>query len=95
VVEKTKKRKGLTSGKPLQPAFKCAAVVDRERTLPAVRARFGYRRLHILLEREGFIVNHKRVHRILSRRGATGASSTSEAAHARGARPIADRESAA
>jgi putative transposase len=29
-----------------------------------VRALFGYRRLHILLEREGFPVNHKRVHRI-------------------------------
>ena len=26
--------------------------------------RFGYRRLHILLEREGFVVNHKRVHRL-------------------------------
>jgi len=30
----------------------------------AVRARFGYRRLHILIEREGFVVNHKRVHRL-------------------------------
>jgi len=30
----------------------------------AVRARFGYRRLHVLLEREGVVVNHKRVHRI-------------------------------
>jgi putative transposase len=27
-------------------------------------ARFGYRRLHILLERDGLAVNHKRVHRI-------------------------------
>jgi len=30
----------------------------------AVRARFGYRRLHILLEREGLAINHKRVHRL-------------------------------
>jgi putative transposase len=30
----------------------------------ATRARFGYRRLHILLAREGLTVNHKRVHRI-------------------------------
>lgn len=30
----------------------------------ALRARFGYRRLHILLAREGLAVNHKRVHRI-------------------------------
>ena len=29
-----------------------------------VRARFGYRRLHILLAREGLLVNHKRIHRI-------------------------------
>jgi putative transposase len=30
----------------------------------AVRARFGYRRLHLLIAREGLVVNHKRVHRI-------------------------------
>ena len=30
----------------------------------ALRARFGYRRLHILLAREGVAVHHKRVHRI-------------------------------
>jgi putative transposase len=40
------------------------AVLQRLQAHAAVRARFGYRRLHILLEREGFIVNHKRVHRI-------------------------------
>ena len=28
------------------------------------RPRFGYRRLHILLAREGLLVNHKRVHRV-------------------------------
>lgn len=41
-----------------------AAVLARLQTHAAVRARFGYRRLHILLEREGFAVNHKRVHRL-------------------------------
>ena len=30
----------------------------------AVRARFGYRRLHTLLTREGLVANHKRVHRV-------------------------------
>ena len=40
------------------------AVLARLRPNTAVRARFGYRRLHILLEREGLVVNHKRVHRI-------------------------------
>ncbi|MCH8041586.1 MAG: IS3 family transposase [Nitrospinae bacterium] len=27
-------------------------------------ARFGYRRIHVLLRREGWVVNRKRVHRI-------------------------------
>jgi putative transposase len=40
------------------------AVLARLHAHAAVRARFGYRRLHILLEREGLIVNHKRVHRL-------------------------------
>jgi putative transposase len=40
------------------------AVLARLQAHAAVRARFGYRRLHILLEREGLMVNHKRVHRI-------------------------------
>jgi putative transposase len=41
-----------------------AAGLARLQAHAAVRARFGYRRLHILLEREGLVVNHKRVHRI-------------------------------
>ena len=32
--------------------------------LACERRRFGYRRLHVLVEREGFVVNHKRVHRL-------------------------------
>jgi putative transposase len=39
-------------------------VLARLHAHAAQRARFGYRRLHILLEREGLRVNHKRVHRI-------------------------------
>ncbi len=35
----------------------------RLRTLAAERRRFGYRRLWVLLRREGFGVNHKRVYR--------------------------------
>ena len=31
------------------------------------RPRFGYRRLHVLLVREGFEVNHKRIERMLPR----------------------------
>jgi len=36
----------------------------RLRELAQVRVAYGYRRLHILLKREGWQVNHKRVHRL-------------------------------
>jgi putative transposase len=36
----------------------------RLRELAGVRVRYGYRRLHILLRREGWYVNHKRVYRL-------------------------------
>jgi transposase InsO family protein len=36
----------------------------RLRALAAQRRRFGYRRLHLLLRREGFAVNHKKLFRI-------------------------------
>lgn len=45
------------------------AVLARLHAHAALRARFGYRRLHILLEREGLLVNHKRVHRIYREAG--------------------------
>lgn len=34
------------------------------RVVAAARPRFGYRRLHILLRREGWVVNHKRLYRL-------------------------------
>lgn len=37
----------------------------RLRELAEARRRFGYRRLQILLQREGWQVNHKRIYRIL------------------------------
>jgi len=36
----------------------------RLRELAEARRRFGYRRLQILLQREGWQVNHKRIHRL-------------------------------
>jgi putative transposase len=36
----------------------------RLRSLAAERRRFGYRRLHILLHREGTQVNHKKLRRL-------------------------------
>ncbi len=41
-----------------------AALRGRLRDLAAQRPRFGYRRLHALLRREGIRVNHKRVERL-------------------------------
>src|SRR3984893_982939 len=41
-----------------------APVRARLRELAAVRRRFGYRRLHVLMRREGLIMNHKKLLRI-------------------------------
>ena len=41
-----------------------AALIARLRELARERPRFGYRRLHALLRREGEMVNHKRVYRV-------------------------------
>jgi putative transposase len=41
-----------------------AQVQQRLRELAAERRRFGYRRLHVLLGREGYRLNHKRVERL-------------------------------
>ena len=40
-----------------------SALRVRLRDLAAARVRYGYRRLHVLLQREGWRVNHKRVYR--------------------------------
>ncbi len=41
-----------------------SALHQRLCELAAERRRFGYRRLHVLLEREGVVVNHKRIYRV-------------------------------
>jgi putative transposase len=41
-----------------------AALRIRLKDLAATRVRYGYRRLHILLRREGWLINHKRVYRL-------------------------------
>ena len=40
------------------------ALVKRLRELAAERPRFGYRRLYVMLRREGFAFNHKRIYRL-------------------------------
>ena len=49
------------------------AVRERLKALAQRRRRFGYRRLHVLLRREGHAVNKKRVQRHLPRGAADGA----------------------
>jgi putative transposase len=41
----------------------------RLRELAQARPRFGYLRLHVMLRREGWVVNRKRVHRIYREEG--------------------------
>ena len=43
----------------------------RLRALAGERRRFGYRRLHVLLRREGFSVNRKRIYRLYTQEGLT------------------------
>jgi putative transposase len=42
---------------------------ERLRELSHERKRFGYRRLHILLEREGLHMNHKKLRRLYREEG--------------------------
>jgi putative transposase len=41
-----------------------AALTNRIREIAETRVRYGYRRIHVLLRREGWSVNHKRVDRL-------------------------------
>jgi putative transposase len=55
---------GISTGR-----YKCrrrdeSIVFDRMRAIAYERPRFGYRRVHVMLKREGFLVNHKRVYRL-------------------------------
>ena len=45
------------------------ALRQRLRELSSERPRFGYRRLHVLLQREDWHVNHKRTYRLYSEEG--------------------------
>ncbi len=46
-----------------------AALRKRIREIAETRVRYGYKRIHVLLQREGWRVNHKRVHRLYREEG--------------------------
>ena len=46
-----------------------SALKLRMRDLAASRVRYGYRRIHVLLRREGWTVNHKRIYRLYKLEG--------------------------
>jgi putative transposase len=52
-----------------QPQRSDEALRERLVELAREKPRFGYRRLHVLLQRDGEVVNHKRVHRIYRQAG--------------------------
>ena len=67
----------------------------RLKELAAARVRYGYRRLHILLRREGWAVNNKRIYRLYREEGLAIRSKTPSRKRAwryRSARPEARRE---
>jgi len=41
-----------------------APLTKRIQNIAQTRVRYGYQRIHVLLRREGWLVNHKRVHRL-------------------------------
>ena len=53
--------------KPCRPAQ--AALRKRIREIAETRVRYGYRRIHVLLRREGWQVNAKRVYRLYCEEG--------------------------
>lgn len=46
-----------------------AELRQRIKEIAAVRVRYGYQRIHVLLRREGWMVNHKRVYRLYLEEG--------------------------
>jgi len=46
-----------------------AALRLRIKEIAATRVRYGYKRIHVLLRREGWQVNHKRVYRLYCEEG--------------------------
>lgn len=58
-----------TSNRYKQKGKDNRALIDRLKELAGSRPRYGARRLHVLLRREGWVVNHKKVHRLYKELG--------------------------
>jgi putative transposase len=56
------------------------AIRERMRGLAAERRRFGYRRLHWLLGREGVVINHKKFRRLYREERLQGAAAAGASA---------------
>ena len=46
-----------------------APLIKRIKEIVETRVRYGYRRIHVLLRREGWMVNHRRVRRLYAEEG--------------------------
>jgi putative transposase len=57
------------SSQRYRPAKDDAALRQSLRDMASQRRRFGYRRLHILLRREGWAINHKKLYRLYKEEG--------------------------
>ena len=65
-----------------------APLRQRLRELANQRRRYGYRRLHVLLRREGWVVNHKRVYRLYRAEGLRVGQRKRKRSAARGRVPL-------
>ena len=55
---------GLSSCRYVSRRGDGGVILERMKAVAYERPRFGYRRLHVLLRREGLLVNHKRIYRL-------------------------------
>lgn len=61
------------------PAKSLAVIREQMREIAAMRRRFGYRRVGVMLERKGHVMNHKNLYRLYRRRVCRAPAPGSEA----------------
>lgn len=55
---------GRSIRRTVSPAPNRSQLVERIKAIAMERRRFGYRRIGVILQRDGGVVNHKRLYRI-------------------------------